>query len=96
MQILSPHYLSTNVKGHNDISIKSYAQPVFFPGGLQSDLFWCCVSFRACVLDFSITSSYTRPAGSRYNIVAKPATRNYFKSEAGGYGQRGETMIELL
>ena len=37
--ILSLDYLSTNVKGHNDISIESPAQPVFFPVGLQSDLF---------------------------------------------------------
>lgn len=32
-------YLSTNIKGHNDISIKLYAWQILFPGGLQSDLY---------------------------------------------------------
>ena len=39
MTIVSPDYHSTNVKGHNDISIESHAQSVFFPERLQSDLF---------------------------------------------------------
>ena len=47
MPILNLHHLSTSVKGHNDISVKSYALPVFFPGGLQSDLFLCsCTLLR--------------------------------------------------
>ena len=81
MPILSLDYLSTNVKGHNDISIESPAQPVFFPGRLQSDLFqYTMHPFAHAYLTqftFCITSLPSRP-------VACPATRNVaiFASES--------------
>ena len=42
MPILSLHYLSTSIKGHNDISVKSYALPVFFPRGFKVTFLCCC------------------------------------------------------
>ena len=36
MPVLSLNHWSTNVKGHYDISCESSAQPIFFPGRLES------------------------------------------------------------
>ena len=70
--ILSLDYVSTNVKGHNDISIESPALPVFIPGRLQSDLFQSSM--------YPSAHAYLKPCAVLHYVIVYlagyPATRD--------------------
>ena len=57
--ILRLDCLSTNVKGHNDISLQSHSQAVFFPDRLQIHLFRSiCACVHCKIYHKCITSLY--------------------------------------